>query len=49
MIILMILPEGRAAQKIMSMIMITSRSYLISAAPKYGCNFSGIAIDPSGR
>ena len=49
MIILMIPRVGAAAQKIRSKIMIMSRSYLISAAPKYGCNFSGIATDPSGR
>jgi hypothetical protein len=49
MIILMILRVGGAAHKIRSRIKIMSRSYLISAAPKYGWSFSGIATDPSGR
>ena len=51
MIILMILSESSAAHKIRSRIKIMSKSksYLISAAPKYGWSFSGIAIDPSGR
>jgi hypothetical protein len=49
LILLMILPVSCAAHKIRSTIMIRSRNYLISAAPKYGSNFSGIATDPSAR
>ena len=49
MIILMILSESAAAHKIRSRIKIRSKSYRISAAPKYGWSFSGIATDPSGR
>jgi len=49
MIILMIFRVGSAAQKIRIKIMSMSKSYLISAAPKYGWSFSGIATDPSGR
>ncbi len=45
----MILPASRAAHQIRSMIKIMSRNYLISAAPKCDCNFSGIATDPSVR
>ena len=49
MIMLMIFEVGLPAPRIRSKIMIMSRNYRISAAPKYGCNFSGIAIDPSER
>jgi hypothetical protein len=45
MILLMIFPVNYAAPRIRSM----SRNYRISFAPKYGCNFSGIAIEPSAR
>jgi hypothetical protein len=47
MIVLMIFRVGLVAQRIRSMIKIMSRSYRISAPPKYGCNFSGTAIEPS--
>ena len=49
LILLLILPVDHAAHEIMSKIRIMSRNYLISVAPKYGCNFSGIATDPSAR
>jgi hypothetical protein len=49
MILLMIFRVRVVAHRIRSMIRIKSRSYRISAAPKYDCSFSGIAIDPSAR
>ena len=47
MIVLIIRRSNYTAPKIRSLLKIMSRSYRISAAPKYGCNFSGIAIEPS--
>jgi hypothetical protein len=47
MIVLMICRRNYTAPKTRSMIKIMSTSYRISAPPKYGCNFSGIAIEPS--
>jgi hypothetical protein len=49
MILLMIFRVRVVAHRIRSMIRIKSRSYRISAAPKYDCNFSGTPTDPSDR